>query len=201
MTASALIYRALVAGKTNKHALLGGAKSNTEKFGPLKVVLEKICALFADRTVRLQSPAQSSPLTRFPGIRCRREQGCNPPLTHSRIGGLFRFASEWCSGAETPKRFDTVRNCSFLTPSAHPPLASLMQSRKNCGRCVKSRSCLCPLITSKSVKMCSGFSKISERQSSVIRFVHDLEPDALLNTNGDSRWRNRWRLTVMDSGQ
>ena len=57
MIASALVYRALVARKTQEHTLLGGAKSNTEKFGPLKVVLEKICALFADRTVRLQSPA------------------------------------------------------------------------------------------------------------------------------------------------
>ena len=57
MTASALIYHALVAKKTHEHTLLGGAKSNTEKFGPLKVVLEKSRALFTDRTVRLQSPA------------------------------------------------------------------------------------------------------------------------------------------------
>ena len=55
MMASALVYRASVAKKTHEHTLLRGAKSNTEKFGPLKLVLEKICALFADRTVRLRS--------------------------------------------------------------------------------------------------------------------------------------------------
>ena len=51
MMASVLIYRALVAKKTDEHTLPAGAKTNTEKFGPLKVVLEKICALFANRTV------------------------------------------------------------------------------------------------------------------------------------------------------
>ena len=57
MTASALIYNALVAKKIHEDTLLRGTKSNTQKFGPLKVVLEKIRALFADRTVRLLSPA------------------------------------------------------------------------------------------------------------------------------------------------
>ena len=55
--ASTLIYRAPVANKTHQDTLLGGAKGNAEKFGPLKIVLEKIRALFADHTVRLQSPA------------------------------------------------------------------------------------------------------------------------------------------------
>ena len=54
MIASALIYRALVARKTHENTLLRGAKSNTEMFGSLKAVLEKIPALFADSTVRLQ---------------------------------------------------------------------------------------------------------------------------------------------------
>ena len=81
--ASALIYRALVAKKAREHALLGGAKGTTEKFGPLKVVLENIHALFADRTVRLQPPAQGSPLTQFSGNLCRGKQDCNPPLAHS----------------------------------------------------------------------------------------------------------------------
>ena len=137
-------------------------------------------------------------MTQFSGIHCRGEQGCNPPLTHSCIGGSFQFASERCGRTETPKGFDTVRNCPFLTPGAHTPLANSMQSRNNCGRCVKSRSCLCLLIT---FKMCSGFSKISERRSLAIRFVHDLRSDAVRNTNEGSRWRNRWRLTVRDSHQ
>ena len=57
MTASALIHHVLVAKKTHEHTLVEGAKSSSEKFGPLKVVLEKSRALFTDRTVRLQSPA------------------------------------------------------------------------------------------------------------------------------------------------
>ena len=134
-------------------------------------------------------------MTQFSGIRCRGEQGCNPLLTHNCIGGLFRFASERCGRAETPKGFDTVRNSSFLAPSAHPPLASSMQSKNNCGRFLNSRSCLCLPIT---FKICSGFSKISERRSSAIRFVH-LRSDALRNTNESGRWRNRWRMTVRDS--
>ena len=56
--ASALIYCAPVAKKTREHNLLGGAKSNTEKFGPLKVVLKKIAELLADRTVCLHSRAR-----------------------------------------------------------------------------------------------------------------------------------------------
>ena len=50
--ASAFIHRAPAAKKTHESTLLGGAKGNTEKFGPLKVVLGKIPGLFADRTVR-----------------------------------------------------------------------------------------------------------------------------------------------------
>ena len=57
MIAPALIYRTLVANETHGHTLPGGAESNMEKFGPLKVVLKNITALFADRTVRLQSLA------------------------------------------------------------------------------------------------------------------------------------------------
>ena len=51
--ALALIYHAIDAENTRENALPKGAKSNAEKFGPLKVVLGKIPALFADRTVRL----------------------------------------------------------------------------------------------------------------------------------------------------
>ena len=71
--ASALIYRAPVAGKTHEHRILEGAKGNTEGFGPLKEVLGKIPGLFVDRTVRLQSPTRRGPLTQFSGNRCRGE--------------------------------------------------------------------------------------------------------------------------------
>ena len=98
----ALMYHATDTEKTHENALPEGAKSNTEKFGPLKVVLGTIPALFADRTVRLWSLAYSSPLTQFSGIRCRGQQGCKPPLAYNGIGGTFRFASKWRTRAETP---------------------------------------------------------------------------------------------------
>jgi hypothetical protein len=60
MMMSALIYRALVAKKTHECTSLEGAERKMKKFGPFKVVLGKIPALFADRVVRLQPPAQSS---------------------------------------------------------------------------------------------------------------------------------------------
>ena len=49
------------AKETHEHTLLGGAKGDMEKFSPLKAVLGGIPALLADRTVRLQSPAEGSP--------------------------------------------------------------------------------------------------------------------------------------------
>jgi hypothetical protein len=55
------IYRAIDAVKSHANTLPDAAESNAEKFGPLKVVLGKIPALFANRTVRLWSPAYSSP--------------------------------------------------------------------------------------------------------------------------------------------
>ena len=71
MMVLALIYHVIDAEKVHKNTSPEGAKSNAEKFGPLKVVLGKIPALFADRTVRLRSLACSSPLTRFSGTRWR----------------------------------------------------------------------------------------------------------------------------------
>ena len=94
MIASTLIYLALVAKKTREDTFLVDARIKTEKFGPLKVVLGKIPALFADRTVRLQSPTQSSPLTQISGNRRSGEQGRQPPPSHNRIGEMLRFASK-----------------------------------------------------------------------------------------------------------
>ena len=97
-------YRVLAAKSIHEHGLLGAAKGNTEGFDPLKVVLGKILALFADRTVRARSQAAwNSLLTQFSGISSCGEQGCKPPSTYSRIGGTFRFTSKWRAGAETPR--------------------------------------------------------------------------------------------------
>ena len=166
------------AKETHEHTLIGGAKGNMEKFGPLKVVLGEIPALLADRTVRLQSPAEGGPLTQFSGHHCRGEQGRKPSLAYNRIGGAFQLASKrWRAGAETQRRFDTVRSCSTcpaFTPSPHFLPASSTKSRNNCGHFPKSRDCLAQLTTSKSVKMHSSCSKTFKRQSSTIRFVCDL---------------------------
>ena len=67
MTVLALIYRVPAAKRARSATLLGG-EAATERFGPLKVVLGAIPALYANSEVRLVSPAPSSPLLNaFPG--------------------------------------------------------------------------------------------------------------------------------------
>ena len=58
----ALIYRLLVAKKARKGTLLEGATDATEGFGPLKVVLGAIPAIYANREVCIQPSAQNYPL-------------------------------------------------------------------------------------------------------------------------------------------
>ena len=61
---SAPIYLLPVVKIARKGTLLGGLNEDTETFGPLKVILQAIPALFANRDVRLRSPTQwHSPLT------------------------------------------------------------------------------------------------------------------------------------------
>ena len=60
-TLLALAYRALVAKGTRDGALPEGLEGNTEKFGPLKVVLESIPPLYANHGVCLKLSAQTSP--------------------------------------------------------------------------------------------------------------------------------------------
>lgn len=70
-----------------------GAQDDTEKFGPLKVVLEAIPALYANREVRLTHRTQHSPLTKtLPGNRYCEQQDQNPPFARSRIGGTIQLA-------------------------------------------------------------------------------------------------------------
>ena len=74
MSVSALIYRVPVAKRARRATMLGG-EASTERFGPLKVVLGAIAALYANREVRLVSPAPSSRLMNaFPGNRCCDQQ-------------------------------------------------------------------------------------------------------------------------------
>ena len=68
---------------------LGGAKSDAEKFGPLKVALGNIPALCANHEVRLRPPAHNRHFTQFSGICRRGEQDFKPPLTYSCTGKLF----------------------------------------------------------------------------------------------------------------
>ena len=56
-TLLALTYRAPVAKETREGTSREGVKSNTEKFGPLKVVLGSILPLYANHEVRLKLSA------------------------------------------------------------------------------------------------------------------------------------------------
>ena len=83
MMASPLVYRLPAAKKAREETpKFGGAKSDTEKFGPLKVALGDIPTLCANHTVRSQSPAHNRHFTQFSGNCRSREQG---PKTSSHV--------------------------------------------------------------------------------------------------------------------
>ena len=103
MMASPLVYRLPAAKKAREETpKFGGAKSDTEKFGPLKVALGDIPTLCANHTVRSQSLLITVISRNFQETAAVGNRGPKPPLTYSCIGGLFRFASERRARAETP---------------------------------------------------------------------------------------------------
>ena len=57
------LYNVLVTKTARKGTLLGNANEAKEKFGPLKVVLGTIPAVYANREVRSKPPSHNSPLT------------------------------------------------------------------------------------------------------------------------------------------
>ena len=73
---------------------LAGAEGDTEKFDPLKVVLEGIPALYSDHEVGPKLSIQASPLTDTlaEGHRCER-QDRKHPLARNFFGRMFQFAS------------------------------------------------------------------------------------------------------------
>ena len=90
VTVPALIYHVLVAKRARRATLLGGGEAATEKFGPLKIVLEAIPALYANREVCLAPPTPGSPLVKtLPGNRRCGQQDRKPPLAHSHVGRTF----------------------------------------------------------------------------------------------------------------
>ena len=104
MMVSPLVYWAAVAKKAREETpKFGGAKSETEKFGPLKVALGNIPAFCANHTVSLRPPAHKHHFTQISGNFGSGEQSLKSPLTYSCIGKLFRFASERRGRAETPR--------------------------------------------------------------------------------------------------
>ena len=70
------------------------AKEAAGTFGPLKVVLGAIPALYANSEVRLRSPTQNTSLTNTSaGNHHHWGKNRRPPLTCGRIGGTFCHAS------------------------------------------------------------------------------------------------------------
>ena len=81
-----------------------GAQDDTEKFGPLKVVLGAIPALYANDEVRLNPRAQHFPFTNtLPGNCCCGQQDRKSPLPCSHIGRTSKFAPKRCGRSEEPR--------------------------------------------------------------------------------------------------
>ena len=102
-TPLALAYCVPVAKGYDEGALLEGVRGETEKFGPLKAVLESIPALYANHEVRLKLSAQASPLTNtLPEDHRCEQKDRKPPLTLSFFGRMFQFASDRQGRSEAP---------------------------------------------------------------------------------------------------
>ena len=163
----------------------------TEGFGTLKVVLGSIPALYANFEVRLRPLAQSSSLTNASaGNRHHWKQNRRPPLTNGCIGGTVCNTSRRRARTEAPTRFDTVCHSppSRLDIDFLP--ANSMSSRDSCGRYARSQGWSDLLTPLKTVKVCSGFSKICGRTSPITRFVH--HPGTVLDAYRENRGCNKW---------
>ena len=100
----ALAYRAQVTKRALKGTLLEDVGGDTEKFGPLKVALGAIPALYANREVRLKLSAQASLLTNTPTEDHRREQQDRKhSLARSFFGGTFQLTSQRRGRSEAPQ--------------------------------------------------------------------------------------------------
>ena len=176
------------------------AKEAMEGFGPLKVVLGSIPALYANLEVSLRPPTQSPSLTNASaGNHHHRKQNRRPPLTYGRIRGTFCHASRRRGRAEAPARTDTVCHSSpsrfdidFLPANSRSP-------RGSCGRYAKSQGCSDLMTGFKTMKVSSGFSRICERPSLITRFVH--HPGTVLDADKENRGCNKWPTMNRDAGQ
>jgi len=83
----------------------------------------------------------------------------------------------------------TLRSLSRLDIDFLP--ASSRTSRGDCGPSTRGKSCSDLMTTFKTMKMYSSFSKICGRLSAITGFVHHL--GAILDVDGENRWRNEWR--------
>ena len=108
-TLLALTYHTPVAKGTHEGTSLDGVESNTETFGPLKVVLGRIPPLYSNHEVRLEISAQASPLmnTLAEYYRCE-QQDQKPPLACGFFGRMLQFTSHRRDGSETPQEINRV---------------------------------------------------------------------------------------------
>ena len=105
-----LTHRASVAKEAREGTSLPGAEGDTEKkFGPLKAVLERIPALYANHEVRLKLSAQASPLTNtLAEGYCYEQQDQKPPLACGFFGRMPQFTSHRRDRSEAPQEINRV---------------------------------------------------------------------------------------------
>jgi len=86
--------------------------------------------------------------------------------------------------------FDLGLDTNFLP-------ASSRTLRGDCSPSTGGKSCSGLMTTFKTMKMCSDFSKICGRLSPITGFVHHL--DAILDVDGENRWRNERRTMIKNA--
>ena len=111
---SPLVYSTPVAMKAREETpKFWSAKSDRDKFGPLKFAVGNISAFFANSAVRLQSPAHYHRFTQFSGKHRCGEQALN---LLSRIVALESRFDSRPSDVEEQRRRDDLIRCVTIPP-------------------------------------------------------------------------------------
>ena len=137
MMVSPLVYCVPVAMKAREETpKFGGAKSDTDIFGPLKFALGNISAFCANSTVRLQSPAHNHHFTISHDFQETTAVGNKLSNLLSRIVALESCFASCPSDLEEQRGREDLIRCVTIPPllPVSFPLESLRPSGNNC-RC------------------------------------------------------------------